>query len=164
MTVTASGMVSVPVSALRDMLSQSATFQTWTGTASSAAALAYIHMIGLAEADRVRPFALITLGDNWRRTYGGSNRFIPSGELFLVLESDIDEDNVEDFADSELEFSNNVGGVIGDLEALTESGALVIQTIRMQVPPERTWRDEKQSEGDYYQCVIAVDYGFGGGG
>jgi hypothetical protein len=84
--------------------------------------------------------------------------------LFLVLESDIDEDNVEDFADSELEFSNNVGGVIGDLEALTESGALVIQTIRMQVPPERTWRDEKQSEGDYYQCVIAVDYGFGGGG
>jgi hypothetical protein len=164
MTVTATGVISVPLSALRTMVSQSATFQTWVGAANAAAALASIHMVGLAEADVARPFALVTLGDNWRRTYAGTNRFTMNGELFLVLEGEVDAANVDDFADAEFEFTNTVGGIIEDLEALSESEALIVQSIRVQDAPQRSWRDEKASEGEYYNCVFAFEYGLNGGG
>lgn len=84
MTVTARGIYAEPVSILRTMLSNCASFQKLVKAANAAGALSSILQFGQS-SDATRPFALIELGDVPREAISQA-RFKPAGQLKLALE------------------------------------------------------------------------------
>jgi len=162
MPVTASGILSEPLSVLRTMLSESSSFQTWVAAANAAAALGSIYLIGTDTP--VRPYAVVSRIDNWSSgLVGGSPGdygFIASGRLYFDFEDAISSGNQASYADSMLAFKNNVGAVISDLQN-TSGGSerLLLRRFDMVAGPQRFDKTESNSDADVLWCRFSVDYG-----
>lgn len=87
MTIAATGFTGAAVENLRQMVSESVTFQKLVKAANAAAALQKIYAFA-EEGDPDRPFAIVTSEEMKRIGASGGSRthFHPGGRLFLMLE------------------------------------------------------------------------------
>lgn len=182
MAVTPANILSEPLGLLRTRLSESAAWQTWTGAASAAAALAFIHLVEAPapanpdgytsdELDTLSPCAVIDMppdGGGMSMTRNAVNAFRPTGRMMLLFSDDVD--SAQTAADAKLTFTNRVGEIIEQLWAANEGDALQIHNIDIVDGPFRSdpigsVRDDTHSpsgEGDYHQVTFAIDWGFAG--
>ena len=168
MVVSPAGLLSLPLKRLQTLLSISSNFQTWTGAANAAAALAFIHLV--AVAGQSRPHALIgrspgSGGARGSRTIQGGSIFEHGGRLLLRFENDIASGDLALPADAEFTFTNSVGAILADLEAASgEVGDLQVTSWSETQSPQRSSRDEKQASGggsaggEYYQATYAIEW------
>lgn len=166
MTVAASGILSAPIDALAALVAASTTFQSWTGTASAAAALAYCYKAEVGQIDGStwkRPFARIGQSEEFEVQRGGYGL----GVLVLDFEAAVSADYQEggasenDFVSALYEFTNKVGAIIADVRTGSEgSAALIVTAITMVVQPQRP-REEVLggAKDDYFWCRFAVHFG-----
>ena len=153
--MTATGPLSVPVDALRTLVSESSTFQTWTGAANAAQALNSIFLVSADESE-TRPLALINTGPDWRITRNAQSAAIPSGGLLISFEDDV---TGSDAAAAE-DFLNQCGGVLSDImTASGTSGTICIHDILFETPPSRATEDDEVAQGDFFYVRFNVMWG-----
>lgn len=123
MPVEPTGPEGLPYKNLRDLLSESATFQAWVGAANATEALARIHYHGFkAPLTKTRPYALVAPATfdsfHWEKTAGGaSNHYSVSGRLVMTLAQDVDSE--QDVDDQRTTFMNTTGPIIADVSRLS---------------------------------------------
>ena len=160
MSVTPTGPLSKPLNRLRTLLSESATWQTWTGSADATEALEHIYLVEADPDEVTRPFAVVGFGDSYnaRAEAGGAGQvYVDGGELFLMFEDEPDSEHSA--ADAELTFLNNVGNSLSEMLEISGTDAyLTIEEITLDWGPARSRREEGD-EDDYYQIAWRVNWG-----
>ena len=153
MPLTASGGLSLPLENLRTLLSNCTTFQTWTGTATPAAAAARIYLWGY-DGTPTYPTAIVFWGD--ANSYdseaiasGGPNQFGVRADCDLIFLANIDTTYTtyaSSFEQCMMAFCNDVGGIIDSMKDLAGSGAyLNIESIRKIAGPSRSDKSDTQN-------------------
>lgn len=155
---------------LRRMVAASSTFQGELGVSTQDEALPYVHIKDFDLEDE-RPVASILPTDfRFGMVSGGGQLFLrPAGKLFLYLAVDADL-TLDGPVDQFLKAADFVGGVVGDVAALSEadqssdsdvpSSELAITEINMigmGETPEEDWR----SLGRFWFAAYDVDWGIG---
>lgn len=106
------------------------------------------------------PFAVIMWADNWARVMeaaGDRNHFIQEGDLLLVLRASVSESHDE--ADALFTFTNSVGAIIEDMEALAgTAGYLNITGMSFEEQPQRPLEDEIDTLSDFYRTVLRIQF------
>lgn len=155
--VTAADYVSVAAEAMRTILSDSAKFRTWTGTANPTAAKARIHIGGLDAEDIVRPYALILNVAPESFSVGGGTRHyaVPAGTISVAFEMAIAADVTWENATFALD--NAIGGIIGDLVALSGDRDGHID-IRLEGEEEDERADRKE-DADTFSKILVWRFG-----
>lgn len=161
MAVTPSNILSLPLKHLQDAIAASASFQSWAGTTPGAATLARIHLVGVDVATIVRPFALIDFGEKYESDHISSQgQFLQSGELLLLFEDNVAVANAGNHGDAKIAFTNPVGAVLSDVQALAGIGPyLSVQKVRLKSGPTRSSESERAAGTDLYQAVFEVLWG-----
>jgi len=136
----------------RILLSKSTTFQTMTGAANEAAALAFIFIEWMDEADITYPHALISEGENDDEEIDSSN-FLDSSVLSLIITESEDPYVTRD-SDADLSsFRVNVGKIKKEMIAQQGlSGNLRISKMGYNTKPMFGERDDavEMAEVDFY--------------
>jgi hypothetical protein len=155
------GLFSLPMKYLRDALAQSSNFQAWVEADNATEALESIHLVKISGSSYTRPFALIDFGedyDRFREAGGNVSHFVPSGSLLLMFEMDVASENEDSWQDACLAFTNTVGAIIADIEALSgQAGYLNIKHWELK-KLQRSLEDEEITEGDYYMMIIEAEW------
>lgn len=158
MPVVPTEMISLPLHYLRLMVADSATFRTWVGAADQAEALARLYLN--KETAPIKPFGVTAWDSNWGReaTSGGArNYFEQAGDLMLMFEDDVAAGLSE--ADAYYTFTNTVGAILAEMEALAgTAGYLNITSITVENGPARPGSDEEQTIGDFYQVLYRIGF------
>ena len=170
MVVIPTGIISLPLSFLRNNIINSDTFQTWVGVVTPPAARAHVYNVDLgtlaADPDATivsaMPFIIVDWADNFARvaTAGGSRtQFSQEGELAMLFRAAIDPDDLDSVSDAAYAFLNPGGGIITDIESLAGvEGYLDIVSIRKEFGPHRPEEDESSSVGHYYEMSFLVEF------
>lgn len=160
MAVTPNGILSEPLDVLADMISESATFQTFVGAGSAAIAKQRVYISGRLAAGTdafERPFALISPND-----FSIELNSFGTGTLDVLFEADVSSENQSSFADATFEFLNDFGNILDELMASSYTGGnLLIQRITSTMPPQRANFNQirDNTKEDYYLSEIQVAYG-----
>jgi len=162
--VTATSPLALVVDQLRTSVSNSAEFQTRTGAANAAAALAFIYLDVVsndAGMSAKRPFALIKvsqIGSN-QISDGTAIDLSVGGDLVLILEDDATNQTVHD--DSFLDFLNFSDEVMQDLRlASGVEGEFPFYEEQLVWAPSRTRRAERDSSNnDYWVSAYQLSWG-----
>lgn len=174
-SVAATGPISLPLSALRTILSNCAQFQTWTSTANAAAALAKIYLVATPLASISRPFAWIShrngiaglsLQRDQLTPVSGSTEiaYAGSGSLVLGFEANLAGTSGFDAADEEFTFTNAIGQIIKEMFILSgRAGYMNLEGVQSLTPPQRSHPDESSSGassggGSYIRHIFAVNW------
>ena len=166
MTITPTGPLAIPAERLREIVSQSATFQTEGGFADAAAAKDRIFFKD-ATGDVDPPWAVISTGvvlDLSLVAGGFQNWLRPSGDLVLLLAKRTNPDFYEDLIQADWDASNLIGGVMIDIAILAGkdledgSGDLAITSISLIGFGEN---DEQSHEGlgRFYLGAVRIGWG-----
>lgn len=148
MPVTPSGILSLPLDYLRDLIAAVTAFQTWTSTASAAAAKARIHVQLLNAANIVRPFAVVGFGPGTVFTPPSLGAF-GQHNLHLMLESAAITAGTS-HQDAVFQFLNDTGPIIeGAANLAGTPGYLFVQQIEFIKVCERSAQAESV---DYIQA------------
>jgi len=160
MAVTPSGPLSLPLDNLRTLLANCQSFQEWVGADDAAEALAFISLVAKDTNERPLALAMQAPGRGWsaqQNAGGAANWFSSKGTLLLLLEDDVATEMAE--PDAELTFTNLVGDIISDIMELAGAGVyLNVTSIAIKDGPSRSFFDEKESNGDYYQVVLEIGW------
>ena len=160
MPVSPAGLFSLPLYYLNQMVINSASFRTWTGTATPTLAQAYVHYFSAEASAIVRPMAVIGWepGFSLDSDVGGSrNYFNCSGDLYIIFEATISSSLNE--ADAAFTFTNNVGAVLKDMTTLSgTAGYLDIGNIKLVEGPYRPHEDEAQTNADYFHIAFSIGW------
>ncbi len=181
MAVSPTGVLSKPIDLLEDLIAESATFQTWVGAASAAAAKTSIHLLqlpdpadsdgySLVESQGKRPFCLLGFPvgapNRFNRIADGATlTFAERGTLLMAFENNIEPIEDPDTLDDRLfTFLNNIGGIFADIlaKAGTSDGSKAFLWVSAVEIIEffRADRDELSTHGDYFWLSASVDWGF----
>jgi len=165
MAVTATGPVALPLENLRTLLANSSNFQTWVSAADADAAKAHIYRVAVdAPYAAKRPFACVrhfNPAENEHESVSGGagNTFVERGALELYFEAAVASGHQASHADAELQFLNDVGSFLSDMDALSGTdGYLNMTGWSFLAGPQRASEDESQSEGDYMQCLLRIEW------
>lgn len=160
MSVTPTGILSIPFSNLQTLLADCATFQAWVDADNATEAKESIHFLAVDADEATRPFALISPDAEWTLTAISSGPdFSDHGALILTLEADISEVNVGNPADEYFEFANAVGGIIDEMSQKARSGAyMMVSSFSFEEAPYRSRKERKNSDGDYCGVSFKVTY------
>ena len=160
MAVAPTDTLSKIIDTLRATIAGSTTFQTWTGNvgdASGAKAEVYIEETDPTASGK-RPFAVVGFdeGPEHEAIAGGSRTFFMlTGKVWVEFEAAITED---DSVDAFYEFSNKVGKIIEEIEALSGTpGYLDITDMRL-TGIGRSRDGKETAEGAYYQAIYTFGY------
>lgn len=153
---TYTGDLALPLYHLRQLLSESAAFQTWTGRSTAEDALSHIHVISM-DRTALMPAALIGHRD-WLRSRLGvaSAKFVmqPSSTMLLVFR-----DRAEGAEpDAAFEFMQNVTNVLEDVEQQFSQPTVSVTEIEMVVPPDRTTEQRRDTAGDFYEVAFTLEW------
>ena len=158
MAVVASGVLSLPLKYLRDTLAASASFQAWVGAADASAALAKILVVAGTTTGN---YAVVDWADNWQReatAFGARNHFEQTGDLGVLLMQGTIGGRPED--EAAWTFLNTIGAIVAEMEALAGTpGYLDIRRFGFISRPRRPETDEAQTDGDFYEAILRVEYG-----
>ena len=149
MAVVPTGNESLPLKALRELLSLSSAFRTWVGVANPTEALARIHYIGFDDpGSKTRPYAIVSfaIDAGWQldKNAGGSvNNYGVGGLVVMELLMSVDTGQAID--EQVLTFANTTGAIITDMSKLSGSGALFdFSEVQRVEGPLLSWKDDKQ--------------------
>lgn len=178
MPVTPTGSLSLPLGALRTMLSNCAAFRTWVGAANPTEALESIFLVGLpgpengeaytpSELEELRPCAVIDFFDPGGRGLRAftlnslaQSDFEESGMLALDLMDDINPGDAASFEDAKIRFMNNAGAVLAELMDLSGTGGnLHLHMIELGLGPRRTSIEGQATRGDAWLVRLAITWG-----
>ncbi len=154
MAVTLTGHFGKPLENAATLLASTSQFQTLTGTASAAAAKAFIHFICELEGSWTRPAVLIYWGDGagLDKVAGGVSdtlSYWPTGTIVLRFEVARAVAYAADPEDAAKNFINQVDGCIaGMVSAAGASGQLSVSRIYPLSQPAVT--SYEQGEGTIY--------------
>lgn len=158
MTVTPTGIISLPLHYLRQSIAASTTFQTWVGADDAEEALDNIYSV--ATIVFTRPFAVVDWAKNFKRTKnagGTRNHFEQSGELAMLFRGSIDPTHND--SDAAFAFLNTVGAIISEIEELAGvADYLDIVSITLDQGPHRPGEDEAKTSGAFYEVVYRVEF------
>lgn len=116
MVVEAESYLSLPLSHLKDLVAECASFQAWCGVDTAAEAKERIYFF-MAPRDAVRPFAVVDMGSDWEDNLIADGAvFLDKGQLTLGLVDDVDVEESE--PDQLMAFTNRVGSVFEDIRML----------------------------------------------
>lgn len=162
MPVTPTGIYSLPLEHLKNMLADSATFQSWVSAANATEAKDNIHLVGIDDENANSPYATIDHGDSWNieKIAGGmGNHYIDSGTLRLYMESDIPASLKSTIGDAKIDFTNNIGAIVDEMLKLAGSDTyLNIQRIDVIEQPARTTEDTEVAQSDYYNINLMIHW------
>lgn len=152
---TPTGIISLPIDALADLVSASSTFQTWVSAANQAAAKLRVYQGAVEGSEYTRPFALVSTPEGLQ--FGGRHGGFASGSLNLIFEDDVDSADADDPTAALNSFANTVGAVLAEIDSASRgSGSLYVRGIESIAGPARSSRDSVE---DMYQAWFRVDYG-----
>ena len=169
--MTAVGPISLAKQYLRNTIAGTATFQTATGTASEAAALAHVYDeeipakdgdYSAAELINLRPFAIVeSLNENSfkmvRTSRGVGSNFRDSGSLAIYYEANVDDEL--SFNENKLAFINTIGALILDISDLAgQSGYLDINNLELK-QFGFCHEDDIPKQGDHMMAMMMIDWG-----
>lgn len=145
---TPAGIIGEPLAQLREMLSQSAAFQAWTGTANAAAAAARVHWM-FSSGDATAPYVVVDFGERHEVQNAGGSVAAPKSVSELVALFADEAEEGDDDAEALIKFTNTVGAIL--LEVFEQGGnasgyAPVLHLGRLH-GPNITFGAQKQSEG-----------------
>ncbi len=175
MTTAATNALALAQNHLRVSLADCATFRAWVGATGDDAqqqARDRIHDEGLPEPplgvvysleeiQALRPHAIIsTLSFRSEHDSSGSGfGFAHSGILVLRLEQDVPTDIANDMAEIGRRFTNLVGAIWDELEALSGGGGyLAIESIDMGEPFGRSAEQDAESIGDFVRVELTITW------
>ncbi|HUV11132.1 MAG TPA: hypothetical protein VMX12_09145 [Acidimicrobiia bacterium] len=142
---------------LRNLIADVTAFRTWTSTATQETARARCYIAGVDEGDYVRPFALVITEEapTDRKVAGGAvDVHLEEGHLLVLFEDDASGDTMED---ADVNFSNDVGGILSGILALAgRPGYLSISALSQREAPGRFAED---AGDDAYQALYDVEWG-----
>ena len=151
-----SGMMSLPISYLREMIANSSSFRTWTGTADVTEAKTRIHVSRTPES-ATKPLAVIGFASDWSRRQEEQGVFFQENGLELMFQASFSSSDSE--IDSAYEFMNNVGAVMTDLEeSVGTAGFLNMVEWSIEEGPERPEINEEQTAGYTYTVILRITY------
>lgn len=161
MTVTPDNWMSIPAEKLKQMIAASAEFQTATGAANQAEALAFVHLVDYTpeEADFTRPFAIVSRNEDDQLNSSG-NAMSAAGVLAIIVENDIATEYLpaDKAAEAEAAFTNYLGALTREIQDLSyQAGQLIIRNISIATGPTRI--ESNGDEPDVYSAEIHVAYG-----
>lgn len=143
MTVTPSGILSVPIAKLAVLVAATARFQTATMTVSTAEALAFTHWPTADDSVIARPRALVTPTNDFVIRKNGEGYWDGSCGLLLSFEFPVADPDADD-ADQLAEFTNAVGEILNQMMALAGTGDsgdgethINVREIAADVEPQR---------------------------
>jgi len=141
------------------MIADCASFRTWVGAATPAAALARIHLVATPATGATRPFAIVDQGSETGFEKFAESGWIASGSLFLLFEANVTEAYSDSEADSFFEFWNKIGAICDEMTDLSGTGTyLNVTSITLEEGPFRS--DAKAGENaDYYQVILNIGWG-----
>lgn len=163
--VVPAGILSLPLSRLRNMLADCPAWRTWCGAANAAAALEFISIVDRENASGT--FAIVDLPDEFEsqmEAAGAQNLLYDRGSLMLIVQADVPAEYAgrerQDEINAALDFSNNLGAVLGELgDRAGTADFLNIDRIRLMSPGiQRVDRKFKESLGDYHNAALMVGY------
>lgn len=172
-----SGPVAEAIELLRHTLGASATFRTWTSTATQEDAEAKIHKDAipnsasgkydhtLAELQALRPYAILFEQPEEgfvvrAAALSGSRDFVASGAFSILLEQDIPSNISNDPAEIAIQFRNTYGGIIDDLAGLASvAGYLDINEMAVEESQFRSPKKERVVYGDVVIVFLRVAWG-----
>lgn len=159
MSVAASGILSLLLEAVGQMLADSTAFQTFVDEASSAAALLHIHEGAAEESNpqQQRPRAIIRHMDQQDHERAGTTGFEAFGRVMLQFERDIPAAQLKDYRDAYREFTNHVGAIVGDFETLGNGQDGHPQVTRIQMGPlGQAYREQNNGE-EYFISIWQLE-------
>jgi len=171
MAVAASGILSVPLDAMRTLIAATSAFQTWVGVETAAAAKAFIHLIALneaaslsqAEREALRPVAVIGFGDDFHAAEDAEPGpyMRHGGQIEVVFEAVITAAYTDDEADAVLEFANSVGAVVEEMESTSRGTGTYLHLVgyhKTAGPGRYSPEDIAAGELDIYQMSFLFDW------
>ncbi len=161
MSVTPTGLLSVSMSELRDLVAESSTFQAKVGAADDTAAKQKIQMAHYRQwADSDRPYAVVGIAPGFKSVplAGGSQNWMTSeGMLWLYL-TDYDRHPGNE-TDSAVDFYNFVGGVWNDIQVLAaKDDRLAANELTLESAQRTDPRREQRSKG-WHEAELLVGWG-----
>lgn len=159
MAVTPSGMFSLQVSQMRNLLANCTSFQVWAGVDGDpdpvASALALVKFVRVDAADVPAGFyAAVFAPEGAEYTIGGLSR----GELIVGIKADIGE---ADEGDAFFAFGNPLGAVVAEMFERSQSdGFQVLRRVRAII--QHSGRSDEGAA--FYFTELSFDYGLEAGG
>jgi len=142
--VTPTGIYSLLLEDLRDLLAACASWRTWTAAADAAAAKALVYRSETDRATAGDVFALVGFGDDAEFESSLHGR----GTLKLRFMANVpdalkDEDGEFEIGEAETDFSNHVGAVLAELLALGGTGGyLYVRNVASEAAPQGPSEDD----------------------
>lgn len=154
MALAASGVLSLPLDAMRSIVSRSGAWQTWCGVSTAEAALAFVHLLD-EPATSTAPLAILDVGDSWRRVRAlcGQGAWDSTGTLMLYLRDQAATTDTED--DGLMRFHNRLGDVLWDLEQLATTDDFLLVEYEIK-GTARTPRKMRKAHGDWFEAVTLL--------
>jgi hypothetical protein len=170
MTVTATGILSLPLDNVRNMVAASPAFQAWVGVTNSTDALSSVFIIATDASGTYpnpvsvipRPFALINLDYVKRDLRGSGNNplFAPDSAILLKFEVKNNSGHKNLGADPAIAFLNAIGDIIVDLETQSQAGGgLQILSLSIESPSRKN-ESFTGEQGDFYEIEIKLSTGY----
>lgn len=155
-----SGALAYPLRKLVELVAESATFQDWVGVTSQEEALSRVHHPYVPADGRVltlpRPLAVVNLTNDFRYERVNAQHLRPQGSFDLILQAEEKHPGDPDL--DELEFLNQVGGVLADLCALQgQDDRLAIGSIRTLVPPDPPEPEDRSAGRAWWTAIYRVE-------
>lgn len=163
MAVVPTGIEGLPLKFLRELLAESATFQSWVGVGDASAALARIHYVGFSDpGSKTRPYAIVDVGveDGFSLTKnagGSSNSFGVGGILSMELIESVD--TGQDIADQVVTFINTTGAIIREMSLLAGSdGFLDFMEVMRVLGPLESGKNDRQDLPESIDSLYAFRF------
>ena len=146
------GEYSLPLHYLRETLAASSSFQTWIGTTGTsaeklAAARLRIHYYGTESA--TRPFAVVSFAESFSRYMisGGARHFFAtsSNPIRLTFDADIAVADVDALSEALFKFTNQIGAIFTNMEALAGTAGYLAFTEYTIDNPTRCKIDQREA-------------------
>ncbi len=169
---TPTSILAKPIDVMRDMIAQSTTFQTFSGTASQALAKVRVFPQEVVDVETelaAGNFAVISEDESFEREKiaGGSRDFyVPAGgfmveffELLAGAETNND-GTLPDINEAFSDFHQSVGLVLTDIEAVSGSaGNLSVAIATQESANVFPFEGRKQGAENYIAMVLQFQYG-----
>lgn len=160
MPVTPAGMLSLPLANLRTALSRCVAFQTWTGAANEAAALAYISLVEKGSS-LTGKFAVVDDGTEYTgESITSGATFHEEGSLALIFQGNVHTDYANSEVDAQLEFTNAIGAILEELITYCGNNRDVFSISKFSkiFGPWRSDDEERNADNDYMQMGFWVGW------
>lgn len=161
MPVSAANFLSLAVDGVRDALSQSATFQTWTGTVSAGAAKLRALPVESLTTETLPHATLLAVDCARERDVGGAGSLWSGDVVVSVLFRETISQS--DTTDAYYSFMNSLGAIWAEVEAQATARTRYadIRTVRMARPAQRPDFQEANASSvtQFYEAILEFTVG-----